>query len=69
MACDCGETYKRTFPARNEFKVYFDRDYKTVPVWWGENLLYVCICCGDITGRVPDRELQVLKAGAGESMT
>jgi len=68
MACECEEKYKRVFPAKNEFTVYFDRDRKTVPVRWNEEGMMVCIGCGDITGRVPDAELQVLRAGAGESV-
>jgi hypothetical protein len=68
MSCDCEEKYQRVFDATNEYAVYFDGDRKTVPLRWKAQGLYVCIACGNITSRVPDAELQQLRAGAGDSV-
>jgi hypothetical protein len=65
MSCECGERFQRVFDAENAFKVYFDAERKTVPLEWTEEGIRVCINCGELTIRVPDRELQELRRGAG----
>ena len=66
MACACGEQYQRTFPASVQHTVYFDQSGQTSPMQWTQDTLRVCINCGDITSRVPNAELQVLREGAGD---
>jgi hypothetical protein len=65
MSCDCGERFQRAFDATTEFTVYFDAGRTTAPILWTEEGIRVCINCGALTIRVPDRELQELRRGAG----
>ena len=63
--CECGERFQRVFDAENVFKVYSDADRKTIPLEWKDEGIRVCVNCGELTIRVPDRELQELRRGAG----
>jgi hypothetical protein len=67
MACACGEQFQRTFPVTVQYTVYFDQSGQASPVRWTQDRLRVCINCGEITGSVPNAELQVLREGAGET--
>jgi hypothetical protein len=68
MACDCGHEHQREFPASVSYSVYFDRGRKTIAAQWTADSLFVCVNCGEISSRIPDQEIGVLREGGGESV-
>jgi hypothetical protein len=64
VACGCGERFQRTFPAADNFAVYFDAKRTTFPVSWRADELVVCLCCGEILAHVPDAVLEELRRDA-----
>lgn len=66
--CQCKENFRTKFPAANVFTIYLTGDRKGAPVQWLEDNFMVCILCGEITARVPEAELGILRQSVGESI-
>ena len=66
MACECEVAFLRTFPGKVKYSVSFAVDREAAPVQWSGSGLTVCIRCGEVSYRVPDDVLDLLREGAGE---
>jgi hypothetical protein len=65
--CNCGLESRRVCPATCSFSVYLDAQRNAAPVVWkSSKRVSICLSCGEIVGRVPQSELQLLAGASGE---